>query len=425
MASRSAAPTRCWRRASSTTAQYTVGEAKALMAQARHRGAPVKAAGTRGPAARGAHHRRAMEAQQAGGARPPRPAADARPRARDALQLAGPGPERLALPRCLRRHRGARLRGGLARGSRGRHARARRAAAAPACAKCASAWRHSRCASRAPTRWPGWRAARQIASSSCSSTRRSMPGCSRPRSRPRRSLPVDGGFVYLEANVEWPAERWQALGLRPVRHVRAGAVHAHLLQRRERGRRELALPATRPAGPKRTGASIDVRDPPHRRLPRHLRSDDARPRGPDAPRQPAVRAADRGGRGRATTSARCSRSTSGSTWRRSSPRSTRTSRSSLPRPAARLRRRATAGKVVVRGLRAVSDFEYEFQMAGMNRQLMPEVETLFLTPSRPVPVHLEHLRARDRDARRRGVEVRVALGRRAAAARTREAPESE
>lgn len=40
-----------------------------------------------------------------------------------------------------------------------------------------------------------------------------------------------------------------------------------------------------------------------------------------------------------------------------------------------------AGKVVVRGLRAVSDFEYEFQMAGMNRQLMPDVETLFLTPS--------------------------------------------
>ncbi|HNJ83179.1 MAG TPA: pantetheine-phosphate adenylyltransferase, partial [Piscinibacter sp.] len=31
------------------------------------------------------------------------------------------------------------------------------------------------------------------------------------------------------------------------------------------------------------------------------------------------------------------------------------------------------GKVVVRGLRAVSDFEYEFQMAGMNRQLMPDV----------------------------------------------------
>ena len=38
-------------------------------------------------------------------------------------------------------------------------------------------------------------------------------------------------------------------------------------------------------------------------------------------------------------------------------------------------------RAVLRGLRAVSDFEYEFQMAGMNRQLMPEVETLFLTPS--------------------------------------------
>mgnify|MGYP006160964231 CR=1 FL=1 len=37
--------------------------------------------------------------------------------------------------------------------------------------------------------------------------------------------------------------------------------------------------------------------------------------------------------------------------------------------------------VVVRGLRAVADFEYEFQMASMNRHLIPEVETLFLTPA--------------------------------------------
>ncbi len=37
--------------------------------------------------------------------------------------------------------------------------------------------------------------------------------------------------------------------------------------------------------------------------------------------------------------------------------------------------------VILRGLRAVSDFEYEFQMAGMNRNLAPELETLFLTPS--------------------------------------------
>jgi len=43
--------------------------------------------------------------------------------------------------------------------------------------------------------------------------------------------------------------------------------------------------------------------------------------------------------------------------------------------------RAQGAKIILRGLRAVSDFEYEFQMAGMNRHLYPDVETLFLTPS--------------------------------------------
>ena len=37
--------------------------------------------------------------------------------------------------------------------------------------------------------------------------------------------------------------------------------------------------------------------------------------------------------------------------------------------------------VIVKGLRATTDFEYEFQMAGMNQKLMPEVETIFLTPA--------------------------------------------
>ena len=37
--------------------------------------------------------------------------------------------------------------------------------------------------------------------------------------------------------------------------------------------------------------------------------------------------------------------------------------------------------IILRGLRAVSDFEYEFQLAGMNRNLYPNVETIFLTPS--------------------------------------------
>ena len=41
---------------------------------------------------------------------------------------------------------------------------------------------------------------------------------------------------------------------------------------------------------------------------------------------------------------------------------------------------AQNASVIMRGLRAVSDFEYEFQMAGMNRSLMPDVETVFLTP---------------------------------------------
>lgn len=39
------------------------------------------------------------------------------------------------------------------------------------------------------------------------------------------------------------------------------------------------------------------------------------------------------------------------------------------------------GGVLLRGLRAVSDFEYEFQLASMNRHLIPEVETLFMTPA--------------------------------------------
>jgi pantetheine-phosphate adenylyltransferase len=43
--------------------------------------------------------------------------------------------------------------------------------------------------------------------------------------------------------------------------------------------------------------------------------------------------------------------------------------------------RAQKARVVLRGLRAVSDFEYEFQLAGMNRNLYPDVETIFMTPS--------------------------------------------
>ncbi|SDV48220.1 pantetheine-phosphate adenylyltransferase [Chitinasiproducens palmae] len=43
--------------------------------------------------------------------------------------------------------------------------------------------------------------------------------------------------------------------------------------------------------------------------------------------------------------------------------------------------REHGARIIVRGLRAVSDFEYEFQLAGMNRYLLPDVETMFMTPS--------------------------------------------
>ena len=42
--------------------------------------------------------------------------------------------------------------------------------------------------------------------------------------------------------------------------------------------------------------------------------------------------------------------------------------------------RQQGARVVVRGVRSVTDFDYEFQLAGMNRSLYPEVETIFLTP---------------------------------------------
>lgn len=42
---------------------------------------------------------------------------------------------------------------------------------------------------------------------------------------------------------------------------------------------------------------------------------------------------------------------------------------------------ARGGKVMVRGVRGVTDFDYEFQLAGMNRNLAPDVETIFLTPA--------------------------------------------
>ncbi len=44
--------------------------------------------------------------------------------------------------------------------------------------------------------------------------------------------------------------------------------------------------------------------------------------------------------------------------------------------------RAKEAQAILRGLRAVSDFEYEFQLASMNRQLAPDLESIFLTPAK-------------------------------------------
>ena len=43
--------------------------------------------------------------------------------------------------------------------------------------------------------------------------------------------------------------------------------------------------------------------------------------------------------------------------------------------------REHGAQIIIRGLRAVSDFEYEFQLSGMNKRLNPGIETLFMTPS--------------------------------------------
>ena len=73
--------------------------------------------------------------------------------------------------------------------------------------------------------------------------------------------------------------------------------------------------------------------------------------------------------------------------------------------------------VIVRGLRAVSDFEYEFQLASMNRHLAPEVETLFMTPDERYgfissSLVKEIARLNGDVSEFVGVEVQQALGRR-------------
>ena len=67
---------------------------------------------------------------------------------------------------------------------------------------------------------------------------------------------------------------------------------------------------------------------------------------------------------------------------------------------------------MVRGLRSGTDFDYEFQLAGMNRALVPQIETVFLTPPASTSSSAAPWCARSPAGRRRGA---VCLARRAAA----------
>ena len=75
--------------------------------------------------------------------------------------------------------------------------------------------------------------------------------------------------------------------------------------------------------------------------------------------------------------------------------------------------RSHNARVVLRGLRAVSDFEYEFQLAGMNRSLYPDMETVFLTPSEQHMFISATLVREIAALRRRRLEVRASAGARA------------
>ena len=78
--------------------------------------------------------------------------------------------------------------------------------------------------------------------------------------------------------------------------------------------------------------------------------------------------------------------------------------------------------VIIRGLRAVSDFEYEFQMAGMNARLNPQIETVFSDGLGPLSVHLVAFRQGDRRVRRRRLAFRQPARRRPAARSLRQWP---
>jgi hypothetical protein len=78
--------------------------------------------------------------------------------------------------------------------------------------------------------------------------------------------------------------------------------------------------------------------------------------------------------------------------------------------------------VILRGLRAVSDFEFEFQLASMNRRLNPQIESIFPDPRRAIFLHLLQPGARSRQAGREHRSVCPPQGRSGAGGEIRLAP---
>jgi pantetheine-phosphate adenylyltransferase len=187
---------------------------------------------------------------------------------------------------------------------------------------------------------------------------------------------VPGGFVYVEAPTAVEPAPVAAAGSSPGGH-RAPEKSTFICFA---GRRPAERRGYTARGSAAQGGELDFSDPTDCRVSRHLRPDDPRPRGPDASGQPAVRAADRRrrrGHHKRTMFTIAERMQIAAELSSKYPNVEVMAFRGLLRDFVV----EQGAKVVVRGLRAVSDFEYEFQMAGMNRQLMPDVETVFMTPS--------------------------------------------
>jgi pantetheine-phosphate adenylyltransferase len=253
----------------------------------------------------------------------------------------------------------------------------RDAALAAACEAARSGWA-TRCRSSAPT--PGLDGAlrRRGASTSCCSTRPSTPACGPGAARLRALVVVPGGWIYLES----AAAAGRAAGRRRAapQAARAGAVHALLLSRAPAGIAAATLPAAvRPAS--QEPRAVTTATPLTAVYPGTF---DPMTLGHEDLMRRASRLFDRlilavaAGHHKRTMFTIAERLEIAARDRRALQA---TSRSRPSAACCATSSSSNGGKVVVRGLRAVSDFEYEFQMAGMNRQLMPEVETVFMTPS--------------------------------------------